>query len=248
MTRYLEPQDPLARFLESVAGEESDPRWLCWSDGAASIRIPTAMKDLHDSSHRRQSVQRTACMTRLDEAAVVEMLRGIEAGDAEARARLIAALQPELRACADRLMRGQPTGHTLQPTALVNEAYLKLFADDGPCFGNRRHLMVAAATAMRRILIDHARGKSTFKRQPDGERLALDSVLLSYEDTGIDLLATDEALSGLAEFDAEMARVAELRIFVGLPLDEISVLEGIPLRTLERRWSVARAWMMGRML
>lgn len=178
---------------------------------------------------------------------IARLLRAVEAGDKKARAQLIGMMQPELRKCAERMMQGQPNGHTLQPTALVNEAYLKLFSKDDPLFTDRRHLMATAAKAMRQILIDHARRKGSGKRQPDGERLALDSVVLGYENHGLDLLAIDEALSGLVKIDEDMARVAELRIFAGLPFEEIAVLEGIPLRTLQRKWSVVRAWMIAKM-
>jgi len=178
---------------------------------------------------------------------VADLLRAVEAGDAAARDELIALMQPELRACAARLMRDQPNGHTLQPTALVNEAYLKLFTKDDPHFTDRRHLMATAATAMRQILIDHARRRNTNKRHADGERMALESIALSYEGSGVDVLAMDEALSALMNFDPEMAKVAELRVFAGLTFEEISELEGIPLRTLQRKWSAVRAWMMGKM-
>ncbi|MCA8980881.1 MAG: sigma-70 family RNA polymerase sigma factor [Planctomycetes bacterium] len=178
---------------------------------------------------------------------VADLLRAVKAGDLQARDELIALIQPELRKCADRLMRHQPNGHTLQPTALVNEAYLKLFGTDDPHFTDRRHLMATAATAMRQILIDHARRRNSNKRSADGDRIALESVALSYEGNGVDVLAMDEALSSLTEFDPQMARVAELRVFAGLTFEEIAELEDIPLRTLQRKWSAVRAWMMGKM-
>lgn len=178
---------------------------------------------------------------------VADLLRAVEAGDLRARDELIALIQPELRKCADRLMREQPNGHTLQPTALVNEAYIKLFAKEDPHFTDRRHLMATAATAMRQILIDHARRRNCNKRSADGEKVALESVALTYEGNGVDVLAMDDALSALVEFDPEMARVAELRVFAGLTFEEIAELEGISLRTLQRRWSAVRAWMIGKM-
>jgi len=178
---------------------------------------------------------------------VADLLRAVEAGDEAARDELIALVQPELHACAARLMRDQPHGHTLQPTALVNEAYLKLFAKDEAHFADRRHLMATAATAMRQILIDHARRKRSDKRRADGEQVALDCVVLTYEGSGIDVLELDEALSDLQKFDPAMARVAELRVFAGLSFEEIAALEGMPLRTLQRKWSAVRAWMMGRL-
>ncbi len=179
---------------------------------------------------------------------IERLLRAVEEGDRAARDELIEVLQPELRACASRMMRGQDRGHTLQATALVNEAYLKMFSRDHPHFSDRKHLLATAARAMRQILIDHARRKGRDKRHADGERTPLDNIALEYEGNGVDVLSLDEVLRDLATFDAEMARVAELRVFGGFSFEEIATIEDLSLRTLQRRWSSTKAWMASRLL
>jgi RNA polymerase sigma factor (TIGR02999 family) len=151
----------------------------------------------------------------------------------------------ELRRIAERLMGGQRADHTLQPTALVHEAYLKLIdREGGGRWKDRRHFVRLAASAMRSVLVDHARGRAAVKRS-GGERepLPLDQLAGLLESGGVDLLSLDEALSRLEAQDAELARIVELRFFVGLTIDETAAaLERSPA-TVERRWRVARMWL-----
>jgi RNA polymerase sigma factor (TIGR02999 family) len=156
---------------------------------------------------------------------------------------LLAELYTELRARAERFMRGQPRDLTLQTTALVNEACLKLFGQERLAGADRTHLLALASTAMRSVLVDHARARGRVKRLPPGERLPIDEVQVAFEERAIDLLALDEALKKLAVFDSCMARVVELHFFGGLSLEDTASAVDMPLRTLERRWKATRAWL-----
>ena len=160
----------------------------------------------------------------------------------ESREELLAELYAELRRRAGNVMRGQPAEHTLQPTALVHEAYLKLCGDDSG-WEDRRHFLAAASQAMRHGLVDHARGRTRQKRTPPGEKVPLDRILVTYEDRALDLLALDEALTRLAEADGDMAKAVELRFFGGLSMEETAKVLEMPKRSLERRWKATRAWL-----
>lgn len=153
----------------------------------------------------------------------------------------------QLRMAAERLLHGQPVGHTLQPTALVNETYLKLFRNKDANWSSKDHLIAVAGAAMRQILIDHARSKQARKRKATGSRLPLDDLVLSYEANGLDLLGLDEALCELSEFDPQMALVVEQRCFLGLELPEIAKHQDISLRTLQRKWAATSAWLSSRL-
>jgi RNA polymerase sigma factor (TIGR02999 family) len=159
------------------------------------------------------------------------------------RARLLGELYAELRALAERYMRGQPPGHTLQATALVHEACLKLSAHEGLPEHDRARVMTLASLAMRNVLVDHARAKQRVKRSAPGEREPLDGIALAYQDRAVDLLALDEALARLADFDPDMVRVVDLHFFAGLSLTETASLLDLPERTLQRRWAATRAWL-----
>lgn len=159
------------------------------------------------------------------------------------RERLLGELYAELRARAERFMRGQPRDHTLQTTALVHEACLKIFGNEGLEGANRAHVLALAATAMRTVLVDHARARGRVKRVPPGERVPIDELHVAYEERAVDLLALDEALSKLAAVDAVMSRVVELHFFGGLSLEDTARAVNLPLRTLERRWAATRAWL-----
>lgn len=163
----------------------------------------------------------------------------------EPQERLQADVYQELRRRAAILMRGQPRNHTLQATALVHEVFLKLGGEQPPGEEERGRFLALASRAMRHVLVDHARTRNRKKRTPDGERVLLDEVVLSYADRAFDLLALDEALERLAGFDEEMARAVELRFFGGLSVDETARIIGMPKRTLERRWQAVRAWLYG---
>ena len=144
---------------------------------------------------------------------------------------------------AVRLMKGQPVGHTLDATALVNEAFLRLRKSHRNSPENRQHLLFTTVAAMRQILVDHARRKRTAKRGGDLERHPLDGIAASYMDRSEDIEALDLALKKLAEFDPRMAQVVELRFFGGRSMTEIGSLLSISPRTLDRLWCATRAWL-----
>jgi RNA polymerase sigma factor (TIGR02999 family) len=156
---------------------------------------------------------------------------------------LLEELYTELRARAGQLMRGQPRDLTLQATALVHEACEKLLAQGHLKDADRTHLLALASRAMCCVLVDHARSRGRIKRQPPGERVPMDDLQVAFEERAVDLVALDEALAELAEFDPEMARVVDLHFFAGLSFQSIAQDLGVPQRTLERRWAATRSWL-----
>lgn len=150
----------------------------------------------------------------------------------------------ELHALAEQWMRGQRRNdHTLQASALVNEAYLRLRDSLGLAREERVRFLALASRAMRSVLVDHARARCSQKRTPPGERVPLDELLIAYEEGAVDMLLLDEALERLTKFDPEMARAVELRFFGGLSMAEIAEQLGLPARSFDRRWQAARAWL-----
>jgi RNA polymerase sigma factor (TIGR02999 family) len=178
---------------------------------------------------------------------ITRLLDEAEEGSPLARERLLQTVYDELRRIANALMRGERADHTLGATALVNESYLKLFREpDGSApgsFAHRHAFYKAAATAMRRILIDHARARATAKRSmPRAERrISADLVEAATQSDPHDLLSLDHALSRLEEEDERAAGVVRLRFFAGRQLDEIAELFGVSTRTIKRDWEFARA-------
>lgn len=156
---------------------------------------------------------------------------------------LVSLAYGELRVMARSLMRNQKPGHTLQPTALVHEAYLRL-AQGEATFENRAHFFGAAARAMRQVLIGHARRRSASKRAGALHRVTFHELAVHAEEPDTDLLALDEALTALAANDVRLCRVMELRYFGGLGLEEIAQLNGQSVSTVKRDWSYARAWLL----
>jgi RNA polymerase sigma-70 factor, ECF subfamily len=179
-------------------------------------------------------------------AAVTELLASWREGDERARDRLIPVLYDELHRLAERSLRGERPDHTLQATALVNEAYLRLVGADVP-WEDRAHFLAVAARVMRRILVDHARGRSRHKRGGDFARVTLDESLAATPDRAPDILALDEALERLAAHDARKARVVELHYFGGLRHDEVARVLEISLATVDRDLRLARAWLYSQM-
>ena len=163
-------------------------------------------------------------------------------GDAEVQNELWPLVYDHLRRMAGELMNGERRGHTLQPTALVNEAYIKLVNQHSMKFHDRGHFYAMAARMMRRILVDHARAKRAAKRGK-GERVYLDVSLHLAALPEADALDLDEALSGLEAVDPEKARVVELKFFGGLTNDEIAALLGCSEKTVRRHWKVAKLWL-----
>lgn len=178
---------------------------------------------------------------------VTRLLTAWQNGDSAAADRLMPLVYDELHRAAARAMRGEAVGHTLQPTALVNEAYLRLVDQTAASWKNRSQFFGVASQAMRRILVDHARARLTDKRGGGARAVTLDDVRdlpqSSDESSEVDLLSLNEALEKLEAFDADQARVVELRYFAGLNIDETAEALGISPATVKREWVVARAWL-----
>lgn len=177
---------------------------------------------------------------------LTHVLQRINEGDSRAAAELLPLVYDELRRLAAAKMAREPAGQTLQPTALVHEAWLRLGGDDQPAWANRAHFFAAAAEAMRRILIDNARRKRALRHGGDLAKLSADDTdfdaALPIED-GTDLLILNEALDTLAAHDARKAELVKYRYFVGLTLEDAADVLGISHRTAKRDWAYARAWL-----
>ena len=183
-------------------------------------------------------------MTEQPESQTVSLLRRMRQGDARAEADLLPVLYTQLRGIAQGLMSDQKAGHTLQATALVNDAWLKLFQIEGVEWENRRHFLRVAGRAMRSVLVDHARAKATTKRGSGQRPITLDENLLSMAGSGSDIiLAVNEGLERLLVMDERLGRIAELRCFGGLAIEEIAETLDLSVRTVERGWRSARAWL-----
>lgn len=174
---------------------------------------------------------------------ITSVLQAISQGNHEATDRLMPLVYDEMRDLAAQYMRQQPLGHTLRSTALVNEAYLKLCGQNHEDWRSRTHFFAAGAQAMRRILVDHARGKSRQKRGGELRRVEFDEDLLGTSQRDEDILALDEALTKLAELDPRQARIVEMRFFGGLTVQEVAEALGISRRTVELEWAMIRAWL-----
>jgi RNA polymerase sigma factor (TIGR02999 family) len=175
---------------------------------------------------------------------VTRLLDAAAAGDRRAAAELLPLVYAELRRLAAARLAGEKAGHTLQPTALVHEAYLRLVGGErGQNWNGRGHFFAAAAEAMRRILVDHARRKKSAKRGGGRERLDLDAIDVAIADWPEDLVVLDEALGRLAAIDPKAARLVHLRFFAGLPIPEVAEVLGMSPRTADRLWAYARAWL-----
>lgn len=173
---------------------------------------------------------------------ITSLLRDWREGDLVARDRLVAVLYPELRALADRQLRGERANHTLQPTALVNEAYLRLSGLERMDWQDRAHFVRMAARVMREVLVDHARRRQAAKRD-GGHRVTLTGLDLADEGGNLDALALDTALTRLEQIDPDKARVVELRYFGGLTIEETAEAMGSSPATVKRHWQSARAWL-----
>lgn len=176
------------------------------------------------------------------------MLAELRSGNKEALAKLIPLVYDELHRLAEHYMRNERVGHTLQPTALINEAYLRLASVEKANWQHRAHFVAVAAGTMRRVLIDHARKQKAAKR--GGKQAALpleDSPEFLSEERSEELIALDEALTRLQELDSRQSQVVELRFFGGLTVEETAKVLGISPKTVKRDWAVARAWLHGEM-
>ena len=175
---------------------------------------------------------------------VTRILDSMEQGDPKAAEELLPLVYEELRRLATSKMANEAAGHTLQPTALVHEAWLRLTGNDpNTHFANRAHFFAAAADAMRRILVDRARRKSAGKRGGGWERINLDNVEIAGDADDDTLLLVNESLDRLAQEAPQAAEVVKLRFFAGLTLEEAGQLLGFTERTAKRHWAFARAWL-----
>jgi len=182
-------------------------------------------------------------VTTISQTGVTDLLVHWSEGDQEALNKLIPLVYDELHKLASRYLRRERRDHTLQTTAVVHEAYLKLVNQRDANFENRLHFFAVAAQIMRRILVDYARRHHASKRGGDLYKLSLDEALVTSEEKGADLLALDEALERLAAIDPRQSRVVELRIFAGLTLEETAQALNISPSTVRREWSTAKAWL-----
>lgn len=174
---------------------------------------------------------------------VTQLLGQWRGGDASALGQLIPLVQPELQRLARHYMSRERPDHTLQATALLDDAYLQLADQTHPQWQNRAHFFAVAAQLMRRIMVDHARQRNALKRGGGTIRVALDECAPLAESRADELLALDEALEKLAAFDARKAEVVELRYFGGLTMEEIADVLKIHVNTVARDWTAARAWL-----
>ena len=174
---------------------------------------------------------------------VTDLLNDWSNGDQEALNRLMPLVYDELHRLASRYLRHERVGHTLQTTALVHEAYLKLVDQKKANWQNRVQFFAAAAKVMRHVLVDYARSRKAAKRGGDYCRLSLDEAAISSEEKDADLLVLNEALDKLAAIDPQQSRVVELRVFGGLTVEDTAEALGISPRTVKREWSMAKAWL-----
>jgi RNA polymerase sigma factor (TIGR02999 family) len=176
-------------------------------------------------------------------AEVTELLQKWTNGEEQALDRLVPQIHRELRKLAASYLRRERLNHTLQPTALVNEAFLKLIDQRAVKWQNRAHFFGIAAQAMRRILVDHARAHAADKRGGGARRIPLEDAAMIGGTVDIDLLALDEALTRLAAIDPQQSRVVELRFFGGLTMEETAEVMHISPATVGREWRMAKAWL-----
>jgi RNA polymerase sigma factor (TIGR02999 family) len=174
---------------------------------------------------------------------ITELLQQLNLGLKGAADRLLPAIYGELHNVAQRIMVGERPGHTLQPTALINEAFIRLIRPDDPNWKNRRHFVRIAARAMRNVLVDHARARKAQKRGGAGVPITLDEGLVVGSNDPDSVIAVHEALERLNKVDPQLAQVVELRFFGGLTEAEIGATIGISERSVQRGWRVARAWL-----
>jgi RNA polymerase sigma factor (TIGR02999 family) len=180
----------------------------------------------------------------LQKEGVTQLLVEWGGGDRAALDRLLPLVFDELRRLAASYLRRERAGHTLQPTALVNEAYLRLVDQEGAQWQNRAHFFGIAANLMRQILVDHARQRSADKRGGSQlQRLSLTQAERLVKQEELDVLALNEALERLSEFDPQQARIVELKFFGGLTIEETAEVLGVSHATVEREWKLARAWL-----
>ncbi len=174
---------------------------------------------------------------------VTGWLEAASPGDPRAARELLPLVYVQLRKAAQLQMAGERPDHTLQATALVHEAYLRLVGSRQTNFDNAAHFYVAAAEAMRRILIEHARKRARIKRGGDQRRVSLSAAYLAEEARPEEIMSVADAIGRLEKLDGRMARIVRLRFFVGLSVDETAEALGLSGRSIRREWALARAWL-----
>ena len=174
---------------------------------------------------------------------VTRILNAIERGDSHATEELLPLVYDELRLLAAQKLANEPPGQTLQATALVHEAYIRLVGSETQNWDRRGHFFAAAAEAMRRILVESARRKKSVKRGGDHHRMNLNDADLAIEGPSGDLIALDEALSKLSNTDPDLADLVKLRYFAGLTIEQVARFQGLSRRTAVDHWAYARAWL-----
>jgi len=179
---------------------------------------------------------------------LTQALEGMVSGCSEGINRLLPLVYQRLHDMAKRQLDLERAGHTLEPTALIHEAYLKLVDQKRTKWQNEAHFLAVAAVAMRRILIDHARGRGRDKRGGDRQRVSVADAELATPARGVDVLALDEALERLAAADALAARIVEMRFFAGMEMGWIAQVLGVTDRTARRHWVYAKAWIARELL
>ena len=194
---------------------------------AATIAVIAGIVDIMDTANPR----------------VTLLLRNLDLADRSQADELLGLVYGELRALASQLMRREQAAHTLQPTALVHEAYLRLVGGQEIDWQSRAHFFGIAARSMRQVLVDHARKREAAKRGGDLHRVTLQSDILSAGDDCCDFLDLHEALERLAAMDPQLGQLVEVRFFAGLTLDEAAVALGVSRRKVAKDWSVARLWL-----
>lgn len=178
---------------------------------------------------------------------ITKLLAAMKHGDTKAESNLVALVYDELNRLAHRYMRHERPDHTLQPTALVNEAYLRLMGAEAKTWNGRSHFFATASVVMRRILVDHARQRAAAKRPGGKQRVEIDDFLASTSPRTEEMLILDEALTQLAAMNARQAHLVEMIYFGGLTMEEAAGELEISVRTAKRDWSAARAWLHGQL-
>ena len=181
---------------------------------------------------------------RLTDPDITRILDSLTDGDHSAARELLPVVYSQLRSIANIYLNNERPGHTLQATALVHEAYLKITEGKPQEWDGRSHFFRVAAAIMRHILIDHARNKGRLKRGGDRKKLPLDEAIVAFEERAIDLVAMDEALKELSQFAQRPSRVVELRFFGGLSVEETAEVLGVSDRTVKSDWATAKAWLL----
>lgn len=174
---------------------------------------------------------------------IAKLLENASSGDAQAADKLVPLVYDELRRLAGAYLRREHPGHSWDSTELVDEAYMKLVDQTRVDWKGKSHFIAIAATIMRRLLVDHARGKMREKRGGDRQRVQLVDHVRVSQNNDEDLLAVNDAIDKLADLDPQQARIVELRFFGGLSMGEVAEVMGISKRTAEREWTMIRAWL-----